>query len=73
MKIETFDDVERLLALCQKYGVHSISVDNVALRLAPTGPEPSAAGPQPILDPVTGMPLSEDELLFYASTNARTS
>ena len=69
MRIETLDDLDNLLKLCHRQGVHAMKVDGLEFALSPVNPEakPEARAVDP-LDSLQGM--SEDEILYWSSTGS---
>lgn len=67
MKISNIAELEAVLVLLHKHNVHTAVVDGVTLQLTLKQEEvkqPADAGV--FLDPVTGAPMTEDEILFWA-------
>lgn len=67
MIISTLADLEELLRLCHKQGVHCIKVGEVEVSLTPQDPDVVVSKPEldVLCDPLTGIPLTDDEILFY--------
>ena len=74
MKIETLADLEALLKLCHKQHVHNVTLDGITLNLTPQDPDDkiNKAGHNSAdyLDPLTGQPMSDDEILFYSANGS---
>lgn len=65
MKVESIDELEAVLRLCHRQGVHNIVIDNIQISLTPQDPDALKASSVPLID---GREMSDDELLFYSST-----
>lgn len=67
LKIESLEDLEKLLAVCHKQAVHAIEVDGIKLNLTPRDPEAKPMPRQP--DPLDALSnLTEEEIALWSST-----
>ena len=68
MKIENFDDLEKLFDKCQKAGVLEIRLEEVYIKFG-SPPDP----PVPEIEQSPDMPeMSDDELIFYSVKDQET-
>ena len=72
MNINDIDTLDKILLLMHKRNVHTMIIDGITIRLTPTDPDMPKAhvDPNAFIDPLTGMPMSDEEILFYSSTRS---
>jgi hypothetical protein len=75
MKIESLEDLEKLLKLCQKMQVHTVVVDGITVQLAVRAPEPKVTQEEDgvHIDPATGLPFTEEEFKFFTELQTRSN
>lgn len=72
MKINDLDELDQLLELCHRRGVHTVVCGDLTVQLQLAAPtvKADAQKKEEFIDPATGLPMTEEELMFYASVNA---
>lgn len=65
MKIENLKELEALLKVCNKHGVHTITVDGIVMQL--DGAPDKANNAKADETPKTETGYSEDDFLFWSS------
>lgn len=69
VRVENLQDLEALVVMCQRLGVHTAIVGDVTVQMAIRPPEPPREaddGDDGVhIDPVTGMPFSDEEWALF--------
>ena len=72
MNITTLQELSDLIDLCKKKSVYSIIAGDVTLNITPDAVEAKQEERKvSYTDPLTGLPLSDEELEFYSSSGGR--
>lgn len=76
MKIESLEDLEKLLKLCQKMMVHTVVVDGMTVQMAVRAPETKQVAEEDDgvhIDPATGLPFTDEEFKFFTELQSRSN
>lgn len=64
MKIENLPDLKKLLKVCQDFGVHTIEIDGIKMRISGTSNVPEVADKTPASNPE----ISDEDMLLWSAT-----